>query len=212
MKVFFITGTDTGVGKTTYGVSLLQTFQKHGFTTAALKPVATGCILKDGVWVSEDHEQLQAAATVKQTIQMASPFYFELPTAPSIAAASSNFLLSSEKIIQYIQNVLQNCSADVMVIEGIGGWQVPLNQTETMADVVAQLGLPAILVVGVRLGCINHALLTSKAIQAMGVTAVGWIANCIDLNMIRITETIETLKTHLAMPCLEVLPPFFKSM
>lgn len=193
MKIFFITGTDTGVGKTTCGILLLKAFQKQGFTTAALKPVATGCVWRNGVWISTDQEQLQAAV---------SPFYFEWPTAPSIAAAASHVVLSAEKIITYIKNAIQNCSADVMLIEGIGGWQVPLNSKETMADVVIGLGLPVILVVGMRLGCINHAILTHNAIQVAGVPAVGWIANCIDPNMHYIPETIETLKTYLTMPCL----------
>lgn len=206
MKNFFITGTDTGVGKTTVSVALLRAFQKQGHTTAAMKPLATGCVLQNGLWVSEDNQQLQAAATAKQTSEYASPFYFGPPTAPSLAATFSGVALTAKKITNYIQDTLKTISCDVVLIEGVGGWQVPLNEHETMADVVSQLDFPVILVAGLRLGCINHALLTYKAIQAKGLSCVGWVANRIDPSMLYVEETIETIKKNLPVSCLGVLP------
>lgn len=172
---FFIAGTDTGIGKTTVSCLLLDFFAKQCFSTLGLKPIATGCYSTPKGNRSEDADTLQQHSTVKLPYTQINPISLIPPTSPNIA--SSN--LSINKILKACQPALA-AQADFLIIEGIGGWKVPINARETMADLAIAFKLPIILVVGIRLGCINHALLTIESIQRSGAPIAGWIANEIE--------------------------------
>lgn len=203
MKLF-ITGTDTHVGKTYVSVALLNHFNQKKLSTIALKPVASGCIRRHHQLYNEDALALQKAASISLDYKKINPFAFEPAIAPHLAADAVRSTLSVARIIEASRDALSH-PADVHLIEGIGGWYTPLNQTETMADVVIQLNLSVILVVGIRLGCLNHALLTEQALQKDKVKITGWIANQIDPEMSYRDENIATLKKRLTIPCLGVM-------
>lgn len=197
---FFITGTDTNVGKTSLSVALLQGFNKHGLRTAALKPIASGVTDK-----SSDTLLLKNAITQDLASDAITPFAYELPIAPHIAASLQEEELSVADIMAACMPVLQ-CQTDVLLVEGCGGWAVPLNHQETMADLAKTLGFPIILIVAIRLGCLNHALLTYRAIKESHLHVAGWIANAIDPHAHYISEQIASLKTLLAAPLLGAVP------
>lgn len=202
----FITGTDTGVGKTYIAVGLLKTLKQKGLTTFAIKPIASGCnINEDGMLHNEDALLLRNSATIKKEYQFINPFPLYDPIAPSIAAEKQKIVLNADFIVKKI-NSLIDYTVDMNVIEGVGGWCVPLNDAELMSDVIKTLNIPVLLVVGIRLGCLNHAILSMKAMQQDGVTVLGWIANCIDPNMLEIDENICTLQNYLNIPCLGKIP------
>lgn len=201
----FITGTDTGVGKTYISCILLKEFNAQGFSTFGIKPIASGCSMQQGKLVNEDALALQQAASVKQNYDRVNPIALEMPVSPNIAAELSGKLLSKSDILNKIAPSLA-VSANIKIIEGIGGWLVPLSNDLTMADVVKTLDIPVILVVGIRLGCLNHALLTVRSIQQMQIPLLGWIANCIEPEMLACEENIETLKNWIPAPCLGVIP------
>lgn len=204
MKQYFIAGTDTAVGKTHVAVGLLQKFNQQGYTTIALKPVSAGGSDFNGVLRNEDAVLLQHAASVKMSDKDINPIFLPAAVSPNIAAVQCNYTLTANDIINASQKTL-NLAADRAVIEGAGGWLVPLNDRETMADVVAAMSWPVILVVGLRLGCLNHTLLTYQAIRNAGVDCVAWVANCITPEMPAQAENIETLKKKLACPLLGVV-------
>ena len=203
--MFFITGTDTGVGKTFAACQLLHAAQQCGLRTLGLKPLAAGAEKMDGEWRNEDAVLLQEAATVKLPYASINPFCFELAAAPHLAAKKTGATLSAKTIAQNVRKVLDESEFDYCVIEGAGGWRVPLNDTETMTDVVKLLQIPVILVVGMKLGCINHAVLTVEAIKADGLTLHGWIANDLGHSMPLLAENIATLERLLPAPriCLQ---------
>jgi len=202
---FFITGTDTGVGKTYISTSLIKSFNALGYSTIGIKPVSSGCKLQGNSLVNEDALSLQQVSSIYLDYPQVNPFAFERPIAPNIAALQTATDLSVKNIIQKTQFALTTC-ADVHIIEGVGGWFVPLNADETMADYVIQSELQVILVVGIRLGCLNHALLTYHAIQNSRAPLVGWIANCFQSEKEReTTAIIATLKKWLKIPCLSVV-------
>ncbi len=196
----FVTGTDTEVGKTYMSAGLLSYFNARGCSTIGLKPVASGAHQKNGACYNTDALMLQQAASVKLPYAVVNPFLLEAPVAPHIAAAYEGVALSAQGIIHWMQGIWQEHPADVYIVEGVGGWHVPLNDTETMAHVVQPLKLPVILVVGIRLGCLNHAILTEQAVGAMQIPIYGWIANILDAKSPAIIENINTLKTWLASP------------
>lgn len=199
-KGFFIAGTDTGVGKTRVSCALLQAFAAGGKKVAGMKPVAAGC--ENGQWM--DVELLVAASNVAAPREQICPYSFVPPLAPHIAALQASIQIDLKVIRQaYIE---LNNHAEVVIVEGIGGFLVPLNDQEDGADLAKTLGLPVILVVGMRLGCLNHALLTVKAIQVAGLHLSGWVANCIDPKMMALEENIQSLKQRLDCPLLGVLP------
>jgi len=204
-KRFFITGTDTDAGKTFVSVLLLHALQQRGLRTLALKPVAAGCELVDGELCNDDALQLRAAMTEALPYVQVNPVALQAAIAPHIAAAEEGRRLSVQRLAGLIRGAWMT-PADVTLIEGAGGWLVPLNERETLAGLVKELQLPVILVVGVRLGCLNHALLTAQAVAATGLPLAGWVANCIDPNAARIDENIATLKAMLPAPCLGVIP------
>jgi dethiobiotin synthetase len=201
----FITGTDTEVGKTTIACKLLTELNQHGYKTVGLKPIASGGIITAEGMRNEDALALQQAASVKLPYELINPICLESPIAPHIAAQQANLPLSALELFNQCIPTLQQ-AADHIVIEGAGGWLVPLNATETMADFVALLDCPIILVVAMRLGCINHALLTVANIHQHGLELGGWIANCIDPEMLNLEENLATLEQLIPAPLLMVNP------
>lgn len=202
----FITGTDTDVGKTFVSGLLLQAFNEAGFKTFALKPIASGCQRNhDGELRNQDALYLQQVATIKTPYAMVNPIAFAPPIAPHIAAGYANTSLSAAGVKQAIISSTQE-DADIHLIEGAGGWALPLNTHELFSDVILDLQIPIILVVGIKLGCLNHALLTHANIMARGGALIGWIANCLDPNALAIEENINFLKSTLETPCLGTVP------
>ncbi len=200
-KTFFITGTDTDVGKTFCTVALLQAFAQQQLRVVGMKPVAAGAALGKR---NDDVIALQAASSVAVDIDDINPYSFSRAIAPHIAAAEQNCTISVVRVQQSLQRLDACC--DVVLIEGAGGFLVPLDAVTTMADLAATIGAPIILVVGVRLGCLNHALLTAEAIRARGLHLAGWIANCIDPTMPAQFENIKALEDRLNSPLLGIMP------
>lgn len=203
-KSFFITGTDTGVGKTLVSAALLVAAKNRGLSTAALKPVAAGCEVTDAGLRNEDALLLHRLITSDLRYEQINPVALEPAIAPHIAAQQAKRGLSVDRLAGFCRGVLNN--ADFTVVEGAGGWRVPLNPAETLADLARVLNLPVILVVGIRLGCINHGLLTVEAIARDGLHIAGWVANCIDPHMPCQQENIATLAQRIPAPCLAVVP------
>lgn len=202
---FFVTGTDTGVGKTYVSCLLLEAFKQQGLKTIALKPIAAGCETVDGQRRNDDALQLQQHMTETLSYEEINPFALEAAIAPHIAAANEGRRLLVSRIAGMVRGASMQ-PADVTLVEGAGGWYVPLNDKETLADLVRELQLPVILVVGMRLGCLNHAILTARAIYRDGLRVAGWVANCIEPDMPELDANIQTLKTLLSAPCLGVIP------
>ncbi|HJT50394.1 MAG TPA: dethiobiotin synthase [Nitrosospira sp.] len=199
-KGYFITGTDTGVGKTLVSCVLLHAFASQGKTVVGMKPIAAGC--ENGKW--RDVELLAAASNVTASSEYRNPYALVPPIAPNIAANRAGINIDINVIRQaYLE--LQK-TANVVIVEGAGGFHVPLNDREDSVDLAKALGLPVILVVGMRLGCLNHALLTANAIQAAGLTLAGWVANRIDPEMPVFDENVHALEQRLPCPLLCVLP------
>jgi len=204
----FVTGTDTEIGKTFVSAALLRGFARAGLRATALKPIAAGAYERDGIWHNEDADQLDAAASVLLPPEIRTPFLLKEPAAPHIAAALEGVTLDMARIIECYKAACER--ADAVVVEGVGGFRVPLTATEDTADLAVALGLPVVLVVGLRLGCISHALLTAEAIAARGLTLAGWVANRIDPAMSFPEENIAALRERLAVqyraPLLGVVP------
>jgi len=193
---FFVAGTDTGVGKTLVAAALLRRFGALGLRAAGMKPIAAGC--EQGR--NEDVEALLAAGMRGLDRDLVCPYLFEPPVAPHIAAREAGAKIELA-VIEAAFHQLKS-QADVLVVEGVGGFRVPLGEHEDAGAIPKRLGLPVILVVGLRLGCLNHALLTQEAIEAEGVGFAGWIANRIDPAMARTEENVEALKRRLRAPLL----------
>lgn len=201
---FFVTGTDTGVGKTTVTVRLMQQLVAQGITVIGMKPVASGCEWLDGRWQNEDVRQLTAASNVKAPPELINPYCFEPAIAPHIAAAQAGVAIDLN-IIQEAYTQLTTL-ADVVIVEGAGGLLVPLSSSQTMADLILALDIPALMVVGMRLGCINHALLTAQVLKQRGIDFCGWVANSIDPQMSMPEENLQTLIQSLQQPPLLQVP------
>ncbi len=197
---FFVTGTDTDVGKTYIASALVRHFVEQGYKTIGMKPFAAGCESVNGELRHGDVDALVAASNVQTALSDVNPYAFLPAIAPHIAAEQAGINISLEKI-QLAFDGLKS-QADVLVVEGAGGFRVPINQQETMADLAIKLNLPVILVVGIRLGCINHALMTAGSIKAAGLNLVGWVANRMDPNMTVLEENIATLKAMIKAPCI----------
>ncbi|HEU5281618.1 MAG TPA: dethiobiotin synthase [Gammaproteobacteria bacterium] len=197
-ETYFVTGTDTGVGKTFVSLQLLHYFKKQGLSTLALKPIASGCEETANGLMNEDALALQAAASIKLPYHHVNPFAFLPPIAPHIAANQVGVTLSVAALTQTLTPILQT-QADIKLIEGAGGWLLPLNKMETLADYIETLNVKIILVVKMQLGCLNHALLTAKEIKNRGLTLAGWVANTINEPMPYLNENIETLSEHFNM-------------
>ncbi|HSX49463.1 MAG TPA: dethiobiotin synthase [Cellvibrio sp.] len=203
-KTFFIAGTDTDVGKTLVAAGLLVAAKNQGLTTAALKPLAAGSQKTEAGLRNSDALLLQSVITQPLVYEQINPIALEAAIAPHIAAQQEKRVLSADRIAGFCRGSLNQ--ADFTLVEGAGGWRVPLNPQETLADVAKILRLPVILVVGMRLGCINHALLTAEAIRNDGLQLAGWVANCIDADMPVLHENIHSLAMRIPAPCLGVVP------
>ena len=201
---FFITGTDTGVGKTTVAIALLHWLNRQHYKTTALKPIESGCHRSQGQLYGQDSLALQQTCNVGLDYDQVNPIRLETAIAPHIAASEQNIHLSVQYLLQSSQPVLQIVS-DYLVVEGAGGWQVPLNENETMADFAVALSFPVILVVGLRLGCLNHAYLTLESIKAKGVRCLGWVANILHEDMLALNENLFTLQQQLPIPQLAIV-------
>ena len=201
---YFITGTDTGVGKTWSSVALMQYFKKQGKSVAAMKPVASGASWKDGRLVNDDALLLQQWASKTFDYDVVNPYVFEMPVAPHIAAEKVGETIEFDRIVDSLDVLQKSC--EVVIIEGVGGWLVPLGQQLGISDLAKQLIFPVIVVVAIRLGCINHARLTFSAIQKAGVPSAGWIANITEPDMLAKEENIQTISGFTDMPLLGTLP------
>ncbi len=203
--VFFITGTNTGVGKTFVTCAMLQTISAWGLTTAAMKPVSAGVIETESGGMVEDVVALSTAMTATLPMEIMNPFSLKSPISPNIAAEKEGVTLNVAALLEKTTLFL-NQPEDVLLLEGAGGWAVPLNEHELLADYVEALQIPVIVVVGITLGCLNHTLLTVKDIQSRDVPLAGWIANQIDPDMQAYHDNIQTLKDRITAPLLATIP------
>jgi dethiobiotin synthetase len=200
-KAFFVTGTDTGIGKTHIACALLQAFAAQGQRVVGMKPVAAGC---DDNGLYDDVQKLQAASNVQADIAHINPYRFAPAIAPHIAAQQERMEISFAPIIAAFKALQQQ--ADVVIVEGAGGIAVPLNSKQDMADLALALDIPVILVVGMRLGCLNHALLSAQAIERKGLHLAGWVANYVTSDMPVAAENEKTLLHLLKAPFLGAVP------
>lgn len=209
---YFITGTDTDAGKTWVTLALMEYFKQQGKTVVGMKPVAAGCVWQDGQLKNEDALLIQAHASVAVAYELVNPYAYELPVSPHIAGKDNPVVLS-EVLAKF--DVLKQ-QAEIILVEGAGGWLAPINNDQDISDLAKNLALPVIMVVAIRLGCINHAKLTHQAIKQAGVSCAGWIAICTDADMLVREENIDTLKSALSAPLLGVIPftkvPDFKKL
>lgn len=199
MRGLFVTGTDTGVGKTRVAVALIHALRARGLRVAAMKPVSAGSALGE---LNGDVTALLHAANVDADLRDVNPYAFAEPVAPHIAAARAGVRIELDVISEAYGRLA--AAADVVVVEGAGGWRVPLNERDDMADLAQRLGLPVVLVVGLRLGGLNHALLTAESIARRQLPWAGWVGNHIDPAMARQAENIAALRARLPDPCLGV--------
>lgn len=204
-KGFFILGTDTHIGKTTVALSLLFALKTSGYSTVALKPVASGAQATKNGLRNEDALSLQKAATIHLSYEQVNPFCFAAATAPHIAAAQQACKLSVTKIVQACRPLLHD-TVDYRVIEGLGGVLVPLNERETMLDLVQALGFPVVLVVGLRLGCLNHALLTYESLRIRNIPIAACVCNQIDPTMSFHEENCSILSQYIQTPFFTFVP------
>ena len=203
MSSVFVTGTDTGVGKTRISVALIELLKQQGLQVAGMKPIASGCEFTAEGLRNEDAVALQQYANVDLPYELINPYAFEPAIAPHIAAQQCGGNIEINHIQQNYAVIEQQ--VDAVVVEGAGGWLVPLNEQHTLADLAVELGLPVVLVVGIRLGCINHALLTVEAIRQSGLPLHGWVANQLEQNA-QADAIIKTLQQRISAPCLGVVP------
>ena len=194
----FVTGTDTGVGKTVVACALLRAFAARGLRAAGMKPVAAGAERAGGELQNADVQALLAAANVTAPRELVNPYCLAQPIAPHIAAAQDGTAISLDRIEHCYREL--RARGDVVIVEGVGGFKVPLGPHVDSGDLAVRLALPVVLVVGLRLGCLNHALLTAEAIAARGLTLAGWVANHIDPKMDAVDENVAALRERLPAP------------
>ena len=204
MAGFFVTGTDTGVGKTFATAALMRFLRAEGRSVVGMKPVACGCAWQDGQWRNEDALLLQELATVAVDYAKLNIYAFPPPISPHLAARRAGRPVQLDVIVRQCRELER--LADCVLVEGVGGWEVPLNAEERVSDLAKALNLPVVLVVGMRLGCLSHAILTHDAIVRAGVVCAGWVANGVEAGFSCLEENIETLASALAAPCLGVIP------
>ncbi|MET0027317.1 MAG: dethiobiotin synthase [Candidatus Thiodiazotropha sp.] len=201
---FFITGTDTGCGKTEVTLGLMQRLQQQGHQVLGMKPVASGGEHLDGELSNQDARRIRAQASIELPYSDVNPYVYEPPIAPHMAAQMAGQSIDLEHIAEVYERLRQQ--AELVLVEGVGGWHVPLGEETTVADLVIRLKLPVVLVVGMRLGCINHALLSAESLLHAGVNFAGWVANRIDPQMQAYEENLATLRSWLPAPCLGEVP------
>lgn len=195
----FVTGTDTGVGKTRVAVALIHALRAQGLRVAAMKPVSAG---SEPGQLNEDVVALMQAANVQSDVTDVNPYAFAEPIAPHIAAQQAGVTIELSVIAEAYARLA--AQSDIVVVEGAGGWRVPLNDHADMADLAQRLGLPVVMVVGVRLGCISHAVLTADAIRGRQLPWAGWVGNHIDPEMAQQTANLQALRERLPGPCLGI--------
>lgn len=197
---YFITGIDTGIGKTKCSLAIMHYFKRKGYSVIGMKPVATGCQYIDKQLKNDDALLLQKNASLFIPYASVNPYAFKSPVSPNIAAIQTGKTINLLVIKQRLTKL--QVYANIVIVEGVGGWMTPLNATENVSDLAMILQLPVILIVGIRLGCINHALLTQTAIMASGLQFAGWIANCISEEILAKDLIINTLNTRIKAPLL----------
>ena len=203
-QTFFVTGTDTEVGKTAVSCALLHAAAAAGLSTAAVKPVAAGC---DERGRNEDALQLMDAMTASMEYEQVNPVALEAAIAPHIAAQQEGRRVQASRLAGVCRGVMMS-GADLVLVEGAGGWRVPVSPRETLADLARELRVGVILVVGMRLGCLNHALLTAEAVRRDGLELAGWVANQPAERMNCHEQNLDTLRAMLPGPCLGEMPHF----
>lgn len=203
-RALFVTGTDTGVGKTLVSAALLHALARRHARVVGMKPVAAGLVRHGDADVSEDVLALRAASTLRVPPALDNPVALPEPLSPHLAAARAGRRIAVAELLAAYQGL--RGLADAVLVEGAGGWRVPINDRETMADLAIAMAAPVVLVVGLRLGCINHALLTAEALRADGLRLAGWVANAVDPAMACRDENIATLRQRLSAPLLGVVP------
>lgn len=202
---YFIAGTDTDVGKTTIAAGLLHAARLSGLSTLGAKPVASGCSVTPKGLRNADAKALMAESSIVLPYEQVNPYAFEPAIAPHVAAREAGVALEVSSLLAAMRAVLAH-NADFTLIEGAGGWRVPLSNQASLSDLAVALKLPVILVVGVRLGCINHALLSAEAIARDGLQLAGWVANIIEPRTARLEENLASLAERLPAPCLGRVP------
>jgi dethiobiotin synthetase len=200
----FVTGTDTEIGKTLVSSALLHALGRQGVRAAGMKPVAAGTELRNGVWHNDDVDQILAAAPLKLPRELTTPYLLRTPAAPHIAAEIDGVTIEARRILDCYAQV--RAQAEAVVVEGVGGFCVPLTADYDTADLARDLDLPLVLVVGLRLGCISHALLTAEAISTRGLKLAGWVANTVDPAMGHLVGNIDALAARLDAPLLGHVP------
>lgn len=198
---YFVTGTDTGVGKTLISCALLHAFSAQGKSVAGMKPVAAGCD-EDGL--NEDVKKLRAATNILASLGQINPYSFLQPIAPHIAARNTGVSINLDRILESYNELATQ--AEIVIVEGAGGFQIPLNETQDSVDMAVELDIPIIMVVGIRLGCLNHALLTMRAIRDSNLICAAWVANVLDPDMPALHENIQALEQRLNAPLLGIVP------
>lgn len=200
----FVTGTDTGVGKTLVALGLIDGLKAAGLRVAGMKPVATGCVRAGDQLKNADASVLMGRASVLLPYSSVNPYAFEPPVSPHLAAANAEKEISLETVCRAYRQIRRQ--VDCVVVEGIGGWRVPLHSQAFVSTLARSLDLPVILVVGVRLGCINHALLTVEAIERDAVKVLGWVANQVDADFRYAADTVRSLECFITAPLLGSVP------
>lgn len=200
----FVTGTDTGVGKTRVSLGLMEAFKSKGIRVCGMKPVATGCYLEKDEFRNEDAVSLRAHASVPVEYPLVNPYAFSLPVSPHIAAIQAGLEIRLDVIARCYRELSRR--SEFVIVEGVGGWEVPLNSVERVSDLARTLGLPVLMVVGLRLGCLNHALLTSSAIRNSGCDLIGWVGNRIDRGFLCVAENMTILQSEIPASLLGYVP------
>jgi dethiobiotin synthetase len=203
-KTLFVTGTDTGVGKTLIAASLLHALRARGHKVAGMKPVASGARRTSDGWINEDALALMAEASEPAPYRIVNPYTFDPAVAPHIAAVEAGIRIDLREIERAFR--ILSGLADIVVVEGAGGWLTPLNERESFADLARAIHAKVLMVVGMRLGCLNHALLTSHSIRASGQRLVGWVANGVDPRFERASDNLRTLEERLEAPLVGSVP------
>jgi dethiobiotin synthetase len=204
VQSLFVTGTDTGVGKTHVSARLISAWREFGFRIAPMKPIASGAVATADGWQQDDVDALIAASGREWPRHLVNPYCFAPPIAPHLAAALAGESIRFEPIVQAFDWL--RAQSDAVVVEGAGGLLIPLNERDLLSDLIVALKLPVLLVVGLRLGCLNHALLTQTALQRAGIPLLGWVGNAIDPHFAERDGNLATLDAWLAAPCWGVLP------
>jgi dethiobiotin synthetase len=210
MKGFFVTGTDTGIGKSLVAAALLQGFAAQGLRVAGMKPIAAGAVWNGQSLQNEDVSMLAAASNVDIPAEMRCPYLLAEPAAPHLAAEMEGVSISIDHIERCYLSIASR--TDIAIVEGVGGFRLPLGENIDTADLAVRLNLPVIMVVGMRLGCLNHAIITAEAISDWGLRLAGWVANTVDPGMPHLAANLAALETRLPAPLLGHIPHMVPSV